>query len=70
MSSFGRNFIPFCIAVVFGVANGYYAFSPYFKDQKDTLQMPIAKDTAEDANVKRAAALQPGQPPRDPPSNR
>ncbi|KAI1381319.1 hypothetical protein F4677DRAFT_402661 [Hypoxylon crocopeplum] len=44
MSSFGRQFIPIGLAVVFGIVNGYYAFNPALKEQQKEMQQSIAKD--------------------------
>ncbi|KAI1102021.1 hypothetical protein F4804DRAFT_314275 [Jackrogersella minutella] len=44
MSSFGRTFLPIGLAVVFGIANGYYAFKPSLKEAQEKSQNPIAKD--------------------------
>ncbi|KAI0802322.1 hypothetical protein GGR55DRAFT_454847 [Xylaria sp. FL0064] len=35
MSSFGRIYVPLGLAVVFGIANGYYAFQPLLKEQHE-----------------------------------
>ncbi|KAI1433050.1 hypothetical protein GGR50DRAFT_696436 [Xylaria sp. CBS 124048] len=39
MSPFGRNFVPLGLAVVFGIANGYYAFQPLLKEQQEKLEV-------------------------------
>ncbi|KAI0518537.1 hypothetical protein F5B22DRAFT_644844 [Xylaria bambusicola] len=31
--SFARNYVPLGLAIVFGIANGYYAFQPDLKEQ-------------------------------------
>ncbi|KAI0965991.1 hypothetical protein F4678DRAFT_451002 [Xylaria arbuscula] len=33
MSSFARSYVPLGLAIVFGIANGYYAFQPLLKEQ-------------------------------------
>ncbi|KAI1300778.1 hypothetical protein F5Y03DRAFT_363533 [Xylaria venustula] len=33
MSAFGRSYVPLGLAIVFGIANGYYAFQPVLKEQ-------------------------------------
>ncbi|KAI0106994.1 hypothetical protein GGR51DRAFT_162761 [Nemania sp. FL0031] len=33
MSLFARNYVPLGLAILFGIANGYYAFQPMLLEQ-------------------------------------
>ncbi|KAI1366349.1 hypothetical protein F5Y08DRAFT_301405 [Xylaria arbuscula] len=53
--SFSRTYVPLGLAIVFGIANGYYAFQPYLKAQHDKSDLipksspPSASDTSKEA---------------------
>ncbi|KAI8955253.1 hypothetical protein F4801DRAFT_530106 [Xylaria longipes] len=38
--SFARNYLPLGFAIVFGIANGYYAFQPALKEQHEKPELP------------------------------
>ncbi|KAI0537011.1 hypothetical protein GGR58DRAFT_473153 [Xylaria digitata] len=48
MSLFARNYVPLGLAIVFGIANGYYAFQPLLKEQheKTELSPPTRSQTS------------------------
>ncbi|KAI0398933.1 hypothetical protein F4802DRAFT_84693 [Xylaria palmicola] len=43
MSFFARNYVPMGLAVVFGIANGYYAFQPLLKEKHQGLDLTTEK---------------------------
>ncbi|KAI6085107.1 hypothetical protein F4821DRAFT_241570 [Hypoxylon rubiginosum] len=50
MGSFARTFIPIGFAVVIGIANGYYAFNPAFREHQDS-QLPLAKNNQQSSKA-------------------
>ncbi|KAI1189327.1 hypothetical protein F5B17DRAFT_391974 [Nemania serpens] len=40
MSFFARNYVPMGFAIVFGIANGYYAFNTILKEQHGKSEPP------------------------------
>ncbi|KAI1126559.1 hypothetical protein F5Y10DRAFT_266993 [Nemania abortiva] len=41
MSLFARNYVPIGLAIVFGIVNGFYAFQPLLKEQRQKSNPPV-----------------------------